>query len=1667
MKRLLFLSLLLIIATVLIAKPVSTGQAIRVAENWMLERTGTQFSNSTVSPLKLNSPILVVSLRPTGYVLVAGDDASYPVIGYNTSHAWGEYTIPIQLQDMLQNWQDQLRDIVARQLPASEEIIQRWSHYDVPQAQFSPEGNYRAVTPLIQSTWGQEGYYNDLCPANTPVGCVATAMCQIMKYWSFPTIGNGSHSYNHPTYGTLSANFGGTTYNWAGMPNQVGSSNISVATVCFHAGVAVNMDYNPTGSGAYSYMVPTALENYFKYQSTAELKYKSNYSDANWHTLMQGELNNARPIYYAGSGSGGGHAFILDGWQNTNHYHFNWGWDGYYNGYYYLTALNPGGNNFTNSQEAVIGIQPTAGAVTYLNEGFEGTVFPPEGWTIANNDGGNTWVRNTTSTYVHTGSACASILYNATAHDDWLITPRLTPTADNHTLSFWARNRSSTYIDRFNVKLSTTTNDITSFTVNLASNVGPGTTYTQYTYNLGAYVGSDVYVAIQAISADMWQLFVDDVVGPPLWQDPNPAAALNITAWDAGNTQPGSSSSSGNIFQLSNQGHGTLTITSVTNLSGTEFSTTLNTGVALVSGQIHEFGFAYDPLNYGSDSQSFQIVTNGGTLTINLSGSASADKFGDGFETYADFTQDISPWTQYDGDGSATYSIQNYTFPNQGYTGSFIVFNSSQTSPPLNDTPMDAYSGYKGAYCFAATTPPNNDWLITPRVDLTGPTCSVSFWAKAYSSSYPEWFKVLYSTTTNAVSSFTNYLAGSATSHVVATTTWTQYTYTLPVTAKYVAIQCVSNDAFIFMVDSFLITDSGYNPPTPTFGNVSGYVYEYGTTNPIANAQVVIGGKTATSNSSGFYQINNLLVGSYGGNCSTPGMDYFSESVSGIVVTEGSTFNQNFYLKWAELAVNANQFTANLYLGQTDNQTLTISNPGGTADLEYDWYYLPTNRVPASNDPGLTPQRAVSPDPAHAVPELPVAETRVAVNGWLRYGPAQDAAYYTDYVTERATKFTLSDWGLWSDSGVTVSQLETFFYNSSADPWGTEDTFVFKIYGADGSTLLHTSPTLTAIAQTTTFNPTTYTLATPLTINSDFYVAVVPEGTTSGKPFGMSTDYSYGCSFYGSAGAWTGLGEEEHIISAFVDGNWWVYATPGTGVVPPTESENININFDTTDLSVGTYQCLLTIVNNSDYIAPSGRGDDLVIPLTLNVLSGGTTGNVQGHVYLAGTSTPVADAMVSLPYYDPVFTDATGFYSFTGVVGENNTTIDASAWGCQDYSGALAVQGGQTITRDIYLDYSEFSTPQTNYTLNCYLGETVSTTTTLANTGTWAVDWEAESGIWDGPTYNAGPLNEDFEDSSISGWRGLVGPNSAIYSGYAHNSSKTWVFASEGSSQPQYIISPMLKATAASNLSFWYQQFNDSNEVLKVMISRTDTAIGSFVDFATINMTTANHQIWTQYSASLADYAEEDHIYVCFYYPRTDGYQYGYVMIDDIMGPDVFLPYSGWLSSTPDGTLAAGASSPFTLTANSTGLPEGTYTAQTWVFGNAINEPYKVYVTLNVSAQPQSLDPPQNLVIAEYGTYVELVWDLVDNASGYHVYCSDDPYGTYQHLLFTADTYAEFTWAEIQALGISADRAFFHVTADTSAPRSLTVMSKSKHSSPTLDMYHTPRSYKTLKTSEQ
>ncbi len=276
------------------------------------------------------------------------------------------------------------------------------------------EAGTGSVEPLLKTQWNQGCNYNTKCPEDKDgpcnrcvAGCVSIATAQIMKYWNYPLTGNGSLSYNHKTYGTLSADFGNAVYQWNLMPDKVKKLNEAVATLIYHCGVSVKMDYSPSSSSAYD--PREELVKYFNYSPGAKYIRKSSYSGTTWVKMITDELTALRPVWYSGDGSGS-HAFICDGFQDSDYFHFNWGWGGHYDGYFYLGSLNPGEYDFTSTQNAIIKIHPgtaplAAGAIEGPDSVCQGqsmvmfSVSPVPGassyvWALPPGASGNSDTRN-------------------------------------------------------------------------------------------------------------------------------------------------------------------------------------------------------------------------------------------------------------------------------------------------------------------------------------------------------------------------------------------------------------------------------------------------------------------------------------------------------------------------------------------------------------------------------------------------------------------------------------------------------------------------------------------------------------------------------------------------------------------------------------------------------------------------------------------------------------------------------------------------------------------------------------------------------------------------------------------------------------------------------------------------------------------------------------------------------------------------------------------------------------------------------------------------------------------------------------------------------------------------------------------------------------------------
>jgi photosystem II stability/assembly factor-like uncharacterized protein len=338
--------------------------AIGFYAHFLLQDKGQPVINDArVTVYRNIATIYTFTFDPVGFVIVAADDAAIPILGYSD-----ESTIPREItnpatKEWFDGYSHEIYQIITNAL-SNQETLKKWNALLAGNYNKSPEYD---VSPLLTTTWDQGCYYNALCPidgggqcGHVWTGCVATAMSQIMKFHNFPPQGVGSHTYNDPPYGTQTADFGNTIYNWSSMPNNVGSSNIPVATLMYHSGVSVNMQYSTSGSGAYSEDVPYALMNYFNYQPGIVIQYKNNFPNVeDFKNLIRADLDQQLPVYYSGSNPSEGHAFVCDGYHlSDGTFHFNWGWSGTSNGWYSIGALNPGGYSFNDDNAIVIHIKP-------------------------------------------------------------------------------------------------------------------------------------------------------------------------------------------------------------------------------------------------------------------------------------------------------------------------------------------------------------------------------------------------------------------------------------------------------------------------------------------------------------------------------------------------------------------------------------------------------------------------------------------------------------------------------------------------------------------------------------------------------------------------------------------------------------------------------------------------------------------------------------------------------------------------------------------------------------------------------------------------------------------------------------------------------------------------------------------------------------------------------------------------------------------------------------------------------------------------------------------------------------------------------------------------------------------------------------------------------------
>lgn len=369
MRKLSIIFLSLLFAVFGYAKTASITKARILADRYFLNyssKVNLLLRNSFSVQSNGITTFHVFNYQGGGFVVVAASDAIKPILAQSNEGFIDENFTNPAAKYWFESYSKEIARIIVSN-PDNTETLKQWNN-------ICSNENLKSATdvgPLLTTTWDQGTGYNYYCPENpyipgahVPVGCVATAMGQIMKYHNFPAQGVLSHSYLNENYGTQSANFGNSTYNWNAMGISANDSNyMDISLLLYHAGVSVEMDYGLSSSGSRAEYVPWALTNYFNYNPlTIGIALKADYNDIEWKELLKADLNAGCPLLYRGYESSEGvesHAWVCDGWRSGDDmFHMNWGWSGAADGWFTIGELHPSFNNFNSDNVVVKGIKP-------------------------------------------------------------------------------------------------------------------------------------------------------------------------------------------------------------------------------------------------------------------------------------------------------------------------------------------------------------------------------------------------------------------------------------------------------------------------------------------------------------------------------------------------------------------------------------------------------------------------------------------------------------------------------------------------------------------------------------------------------------------------------------------------------------------------------------------------------------------------------------------------------------------------------------------------------------------------------------------------------------------------------------------------------------------------------------------------------------------------------------------------------------------------------------------------------------------------------------------------------------------------------------------------------------------------------------------------------------
>ena len=304
-----------------------------------------------------------------GFVIVSGDNIAMPVLGYSLDNGFRTENIPNNIRYWLLGIREEINKARKDEFQPASRTIQAWDSRAADIGQ--------VILERESAKWDQTELYKELCPIidgrKAVTGCTATAMAIVLKSREWPDKGVGtipaySYSWNGNTYEIPGQELG-HTYDWDQMPKQLTPHSTpeqikQVATLMRDCGLMSKAEYTSGDTGADCSISFKSLIQYMKYSSNAFHGFDDMFSREEWHSLIRKELQENGPVFYTCNWyDGGGHAFVLDGYTSADFYRVNWGWSGYCDGYYLLSALNYDAqgsasdmNNYSRLQTAFFGL---------------------------------------------------------------------------------------------------------------------------------------------------------------------------------------------------------------------------------------------------------------------------------------------------------------------------------------------------------------------------------------------------------------------------------------------------------------------------------------------------------------------------------------------------------------------------------------------------------------------------------------------------------------------------------------------------------------------------------------------------------------------------------------------------------------------------------------------------------------------------------------------------------------------------------------------------------------------------------------------------------------------------------------------------------------------------------------------------------------------------------------------------------------------------------------------------------------------------------------------------------------------------------------------------------------------------------------------------------------